>query len=103
MSERAVEDAALPILVLPCDGEALAVYFDKRQERRLLLVVEVELAGRIEHDRVEIVQILRVTGQLLLSDELRIGSNERVPELAFLAKLFDRRRGVRDGVVLKSL
>src|SRR5258707_15252746 len=54
-------------------NKALAIVLDKRDQRGLLFIVQVQLTGRArEDDRIEVVQVLRVLRKLLLRDQLRV-------------------------------
>ncbi len=84
-------------------NETLAVVVNERQEVFLLLIVHVQLAGRVEQHRVEMIQVLGIAGgNLLLGQELSVGSDVRFIEPGFAAQSLDGRKGVRYRVVLES-
>src|SRR5688500_17012885 len=62
--------------------EALAVLLNKRQKSGLLLVIHLQLAGGVEKDRIEIIQILAVAclREIHLGDQLSISADKGVPE-----------------------
>ena len=62
----------------------------------LFLVVHFERAAGIEHDRVEVVQVLRVVLQFLLRQRFGVRAEDRVPQSGLAAQPLDRHHRVGD-------
>ena len=82
--------------------DPFAVFLYERHEVLLLLLGPVAFAGDEQKDRVEVVQVFRVSRRQrdrLLGDPLRVGADERVVEPRLPAELIDDGERVTDGIV----
>ena len=84
--------------------KALAVILDERHHVLLLAVVQVKLAGGAhKNQHVKIIQILRVSFEVLLGDQFGVGAQRRIPETALVAHVVDGGHSVRNRIVLEPL
>ena len=84
--------------------KALSVFLDEREQVLLLACVHVHFAaGAGKDEQVKVVEILRVSRQVLLGEQFRVRAHGGIPQAALLAHVVDRGHGCRNGVVLPVL
>src|ERR1700686_3474580 len=83
--------------------ESLAIVMDERNEVGLLLSVHFKVSPGVEKYGVEIVQVLCVVFQLLLSESLGVGAQGRFPESSLTSQALDRSHCVGNRLVPVTL
>jgi hypothetical protein len=84
--------------------KAFSVVLDERHHIFLLAAVQVKLpCGAHKDQGIKVIQILRVSSQVLLRDELGVGAERGIPETAVATRVVDGSHSIRNGIVLKSL
>ena len=73
----------------------LAVVPNEPYQVGLLLVAQLEITLRVEHDRVKIVEILAVPLQFLLAHQFHVGAEPNIEQSGALADLGHGEHGVR--------
>ena len=99
--------AVLGPLVVGVNGavradEAFAIFLDEGDEGGFLFVVKVKLAGGHEEDGVEVIEVLRVAGELLLGGELGVRLDVGVPIAGVVAEAQNVGHAFGGGVVLEA-